>query len=188
MRVVLLGPPGVGKGTQGKRLAEEHGWPLISTGEMLREAVARGTPLGKQAKDLIEAGLLVPDDVISGLVRERTEEPDAHDGFVLDGYPRTVPQADSLDEMLLQRGLKLDSVVCLKVPEEELFKRLRLRQRQDDTDATVRRRLVVYREQTAPLIAYYGSKQRLREVPGSGSTEEVYRSLLEALGLNGRAV
>jgi adenylate kinase len=182
MRIVLLGPPGVGKGTQGQRLAGENGWPLISTGEMLRDAVAKQTPLGKQAQQLIEAGLLVSDDVMIGLVRERTRQDDARQGFVLDGFPRTVPQADALEDILRERGQTVNAVLCLTAPEDELVKRLSLRGRTDDTPDTVRRRLVVYREQTEPLIEYYRRNGRLREVNGVGSMDDVFRALMNALG------
>ncbi len=127
MQVVLLGPPGVGKGTQGRRLAGDRGWALISTGEMLRDAIARATPLGMAAKKLMDQGLLVPDDVMIGLVRERTLEPDAREGFLLDGFPRTVPQADALEAFLLERGRKLSVVVALTAPEDELIRRLSAR-------------------------------------------------------------
>lgn len=182
MRIVLLGPPGVGKGTQGQRLASEHGWPLISTGEMLRDAVARQTPLGMQAKATIEAGLLVGDDVMIGLVRERTAQQDAATGFVLDGFPRTVPQADALEDILRERSRTVNVVLCLTAPEEELVKRLSLRGRVDDTPETVRKRLGVYRDQTAPLIDYYRRNGKLREVNGVGALDEVYRALEAALG------
>ena len=214
MRVVLLGPPGVGKGTQGRRLAGGHGWALISTGEILREAASRGTPLGLEARRQVDAGLLVGDDVMIGLVRNRTAEADAREGFVLDGFPRTVPQADALDQVLGERGQRLDAVVCLTVPETELVKRLTSRrecpvckraynlisapprdgrhcddhpaaelvQRADDAEATVRRRLEVYRQQTAPLVDYYGASGRLRAVAGDGTMDEVHGRLVRALG------
>jgi len=213
MRVVLLGPPGVGKGTQGRRLANDRGRALISTGDMLRDAVARQTSLGKQAKQLMDEGKLVPDDVIVGLVRERTLEPDAVSGFVLDGFPRTVPQAVALDAMLAERSQKLDGVVLLAAPDEELVRRLssrwecpvcrrvyntltapsrdgrhcddhpgtELRQRADDTEATVRTRLRVYREQTAPLVDYYRASGRLWEVQGTGPLETVYAAVSRAV-------
>ena len=127
MQLVLLGPPGVGKGTQGRRLAGERGWALISTGEMLRDAIAKQTPLGAEAKKLMDQGLLVPDPVMIGLVRERTLEPDAREGFVLDGFPRTVPQADALDAILRERSCTLDKVVALTAPDEELVRRLSAR-------------------------------------------------------------
>ena len=213
MQVVLLGPPGVGKGTQGRRLAMDRGWALISTGEILRDAIARGTPLGIEARKRIDQGLLVPDDVMIGLVRERTLEPDAGKGFVLDGFPRTVLQADALDAILKERGRPLDVVVALTAPDEELVRRLSarwecpvcrrvynaisapsrdgrhcddhpeaaLRQRADDTAETVKRRLDVYREQTAPLVAYYHERGRLKEVGGTGPLEEVHGALVAAV-------
>lgn len=213
MRLVLLGPPGVGKGTQGRRLATDRGWALISTGEMLRDAVAKRTPLGKQAKQLMDAGQLVPDDVMIGLVKERTVEPDALGGFVLDGFPRTVPQADALRAMLAERKQELNVAVLLQAPDEELVRRLssrwecpecrrvynslsapakdgrhcddhpetELRQRADDTEATVRKRLDVYREQTAPLVNYYQRCGRLKEVKGIGALDEVYGALTRAV-------
>ena len=127
MRVVLLGPPGVGKGTQGRRIASDRGWPLISTGEVLRDAVSRGTELGKVADRIMAAGQLVPDDVMIGLVRERTLEPDAEGGFLLDGFPRTVPQAEALEALLTERGQAIDIALALSAPEEELVLRLTAR-------------------------------------------------------------
>ena len=127
MRVVLLGPPGVGKGTQGRRIATDRGWPLISTGEVLRDAVSRGTELGKVAGRIMAAGQLVPDDVMIGLVRERTLEPDAKGGFLLDGFPRTVPQAEALEALLTERGQAIDVALALSAPEEELVLRLTAR-------------------------------------------------------------
>ena len=214
MQLVLLGPPGVGKGTQGRRLASDRGWALISTGDMLRDAIAKQTPLGLAARKLMDQGLLVPDDVMIGLVRERTLEPDARQGFVLDGFPRTVPQADALDAILRERGRPLDKVVALTAPDDELVRRLsarwecpacrrvynalsapskdgrhcddhpetELRQRDDDTVETVRRRLEVYRAQTAPLVDYYGKRGRLVEVDGTGPLDRVHGALVAAVG------
>lgn len=219
MRLVLLGPPGVGKGTQGRRLAAACGWARISTGEILREAAARLTPLGLEAQRQMDEGLLVSDDVMIGLVRDRTAREDAGEGFVLDGFPRTVPQADALDRMLAERSQRLDAVLSLTAPEEELVRRLtgrlecpvckrtynvegvqprdgrhcddhreiELRQRADDTAETVRRRLEVYRQQTAPLVDYYAAGGRLREVPGTGAMDEVYEALRQAVGCVGPA-
>ena len=213
MRVILLGPPGVGKGTQGRRLANERGQALISTGDMLRDAVARQTPLGVQAKKLMDAGSLVPDDVIVGLVRERTLEEDAREGFVLDGFPRTVPQAEALDAMLAERSQSIEVAVLLTAPDEELVRRLssrwecpecrrvfntltapsqdgrhcddhpatELRQRADDTEATVRKRLEVYRNQTAPLVDWYKGQGKLKEVQGTGPLDDVYGALTRAV-------
>ena len=214
MRVVLLGPPGVGKGTQGRRLAWDRRWALISTGELLREAVSRGTPLGLEAQQIMDAGRLVSDALMIGLVRERTAATDAETGFVLDGFPRTVPQAEALDALLAGRGRTVDLVLALTAPEDELVNRLTARrecpvckraynlvsapprndsrcddhpdatliQRADDVEATIRRRLDVYREQTQPLVDYYRSHGRLAEVCGTGSTDEVYDRLRQALG------
>jgi len=213
MRLVLLGPPGVGKGTQGRRLAAERGWALISTGDMLRDAVAKRTPLGQQAKQLVDAGQLVPDGVMIGLVRERTLQADARGGFVLDGFPRTIPQADALGAMLAERSLELNVAVLMQAPDEEIVRRLssrwecpvcrrvynslsapakdgrhcddhpetELRQRADDTEATVRRRLQVYREQTAPLVDYYRKHGCLKEVKSIGALEDVYGALSQAV-------
>ncbi len=213
MRIVLLGPPGVGKGTQGRRLATERGRALISTGDMLRDAVAKKTPLGLQAKQLMDEGKLVSDELIVGLVRERSLESDAKDGFVLDGFPRTVPQAVALDAMLAERSIKLDGVVLLTAPDDELVRRLssrwecpvcrrvynaqtapskdgrhcddhpetELRQRADDAVETVKKRLEVYQSQTAPLVDFYRSGGRLKEVQGMGPLDEVYAALSSAV-------
>jgi adenylate kinase len=213
VKVVLLGPPGVGKGTQGRRLAEQQGWALISTGEMLREAVRHGTPVGIDARRQMDAGLLVNDGTMIRLVRERIAESDAAKGFVLDGFPRTVPQADALDALLAESGRKLDVVLSLTATEDELVKRLSARrecpvckraynldsapprdgrhcddhpgveliQRVDDRPETIRKRFAVYREQTAPLIDYYGRSGRLLEVRGAGTMDEVFRSLRAGL-------
>jgi adenylate kinase len=213
--LVLLGPPGVGKGTQGRRLANGHGWALISTGEMLREAAARRTPLGIEAQRLMDAGQLVGDEVMIGLVKERTGQPDAAAGYVLDGFPRTVPQADALDAMLEERGQTLDVAVSLAASQDELVRRMsarrecpvckraynlvsapprdgrhcddhpaaELRQRADDAPETVNRRLEVYARETAPLLEYYRTRARLREVAGLGTMDEVYALLARALGV-----
>jgi adenylate kinase len=213
MQVVLLGPPGVGKGTQGRRLASDRGWALISTGDILRDAIARGTPLGVEAKKLIDQGLLVPDPVMIGLVRERTLEADAREGFVLDGFPRTIPQANALDAILQERGRPLRVAVALTAPDEELVRRLSARwecpvcrrvynaisapsrdgrhcddhpeavlhQRADDTVETVKRRLEVYRKQTAPLVDHYRAQGKLQEVVGTGSLDQVYGALVAAV-------
>ncbi len=218
MRLVLLGPPGVGKGTQGRRLAAGCGWALVSTGEMLREAAARGTPLGLEARRQMDAGLLVADEVMIGLVRERIGEADARRGFVLDGFPRTVPQAVALDRILEERGERLDAVVSLAVEEDELVRRLagrrecpvckraynvegapsrdgrhcddhpavELRQRADDAEASVRRRFEEYRSKTEPLVGYYARAERLREVSGAGSVDEVFGAIRLALGCAAR--
>ncbi len=165
MRLVLLGPPGAGKGTQAQRLVAKHGLVQLSTGEMLRAACEAGTPIGLRAKEMMARGELVPDDVVVAIVSERIDEPDAHNGFILDGFPRTVPQAHALDRILREKDLKLDAVIELKVDEGVLLKRIKKRiaemkarreaLREDDDPEVLHRRLLAYRDQTAPLVAYY---------------------------------
>ena len=177
MRVVFLGPPGSGKGTQAKLLAKRLGVPAISTGDMLREAVRRETALGRRAKAIMEAGELVPDDVVIGLIRERMAAPDAAAGFLLDGFPRTIAQAEALGRLLEEGGAPLDLVVNLAVPEKTLLDRLLGRAgeegRSDDRPDTIRERLRVYAEKTAPLVAFYERSGLLTHVDGFGSVEDV---------------
>jgi len=177
MHVVFLGPPGSGKGTQAKLLAERLGVPAISTGDMLRDAVRRGTPLGRRAQAIMEAGELVPDDLVISLVRERTALPDARNGFLLDGFPRTIEQAKALERILEGNAASVDGVINLFVPEgtlvERLLGRAALEGRSDDRRETVAERLRVYREKTAPLVEYYRGLGLLYDVDGSGSVEEV---------------
>jgi len=177
MRAIFLGPPGSGKGTQAKLLAERMAVPAISTGDMLREAVRLKTPLGRRAKSIMEAGELVSDDVVIGLIRERIALPDARGGFLLDGFPRTIEQAVALDRLLEGNGEALDAVINLLVPEgvlvERMVGRASLEGRADDRPETVRERLRVYREKTAPLVDHYGARGLLIDVDGSGSIEEV---------------
>jgi adenylate kinase len=191
MRVILLGPPGAGKGTQSQRLVDEHGIVQLSTGDMLRAAIAAGTPVGLQAKDIMASGALVPDDVVVKIISERMDEPDAKNGFVLDGFPRTVAQAEALDRLLAEKGLSLDGVIEIRVDEGILLDRIanRLREMQgrgeptrpDDNPEVFRRRLVAYREQTAPLIGYYRGKGTLRSVDGMADIGEVSRAIGAAL-------
>ena len=183
MRLVLLGPPGAGKGTQAQRLVAKHGLLQLSTGDMLRAAVEAGTPVGLRAKEMMARGELCPDEVVVAIVSERIDAPDAHNGFILDGFPRTVPQAHALDRMLKQKGLELDAVVELKVDEGVLLKRIKKRiaemkargeaLREDDDPEVLRRRLLAYRDQTAPLVAYYQLQSVLRSVDGMASIPDV---------------
>src|SRR5437667_5510567 len=168
MRLILLGPPGSGKGTQAQRLVHKHGIVQLSTGEMLRAAVAAETPVGLKAKDVMASGGLVPDDIVIGIISDRVEEPDAAKGFILDGFPRTVPQAEALDRMLDAKDMELDAVIELKVDEGQLLKRIEKRiaemqergepVRADDNPETLKKRIAAYRVQTAPLTDYYAKK------------------------------
>jgi adenylate kinase len=176
MRLILLGPPGAGKGTQAQRLVAKHDIVQLSTGDMLRAAVKAGTPVGLRVKEIIERGELCPDDLVVEIVADRIDEPDARNGFVLDGFPRTVPQAHALDRMLRGKGLKLDAVIELKVDEDALLRRIERRiaetrargepLRADDNPDVLRRRLLAYRDQTAPLTTYYRLQSVLRSVDG----------------------
>ena len=186
IKVVFLGPPGAGKGTQAVRLAEKYKVPHISTGDILRAAVKEGTELGKLAKSYMDKGELVPDDVIIGIIKERLSQADVKEkGFILDGFPRTLAQAESLDAMLEELKMPLDKVIYLNVNDEEIVKRLLARGRADDTEEVIRNRLEVYRKQTAPLIDYYSTKGLLVEINGIGDIEEITRNIEESLGLNG---
>jgi len=191
MRVIFLGPPGCGKGTQAKLLGERLGVPAISTGDMLREAVRRGTPLGLRAKSIMEAGELVPDDVVIGLIQERIGAPDARQGFLLDGFPRTVEQARALDRLLAGNGVSLDTVLNLLVPETTLVERMLSRAakegRSDDRPETVSERLRVYREKTAPLVDHYRALGVLSDIEGSGEIAEIAGRIDHALAESARA-
>ena len=191
MRVILLGPPGAGKGTQAQRLVSKYGIVQLSTGEMLRAAVAAGTPVGLRAKERMERGELVPDEVVVAIIADRIGQPDAARGFVLDGFPRTVPQAEALDHLLAERGIELDAVLELKVDEGILLDRIEQRAaeaiargdavRSDDNADVLRGRLAAYRAQTAPLVDYYAAKGALRGVDGMAPVDEVAASLDAAL-------
>jgi len=181
VRVVLLGPPGAGKGTQAVRLSEKLGIPQISTGDLFRKHISEGTELGLEAKRYLDAGDLVPAELTNRLVEDRIDQPDAAAGFILDGYPRSVAQAEALDEMLRRRGLQLDVVLEFQVAEDELFTRLKGRGRADDTDEVIRNRMQVYREETYPLLEYYRDRN-LQTIDAVGSLDEVFERALRALG------
>ena len=185
MRLVLLGAPGSGKGTQAARLKADLGVPHISTGDMLRAAVAAGTPLGLKAKAVMDAGQLVSDDILLGMLEERLAQPDAKAGFILDGYPRNLAQADALDHLLAKLGQPLDAVVKLEVPNQAIIGRCEIRYkaegRADDNPDTVRKRLAIYAEQTAPVADFYAGRGKLQVVDGVGELAEVTARIERAL-------
>ncbi len=213
MNLILLGPPGSGKGTQAKLLLEKYKVPQISTGDILRKAIAAGTPLGKQAKPLMDAGKLVPDELVVGIVEDRLKESDCIGGYVLDGFPRTIPQAEALEAMLTKNGKKIDRVISLEVKDEIIVDRMggrlscpkdgsvfhktanppkkagvcdacgaALTQRPDDAPETVKRRLVEYAKNTAPLIAFYEQKGVLARIDGMARTDAVFGAITKAVG------
>ncbi len=180
MRLILLGPPGAGKGTQAERIAKRFGTCQLSTGDMLREAVDAETPVGLKAKDIMDRGELVPDEIVVGIISERLDQSDCRQGFVLDGFPRTVSQAEALDTLLMEKGLKLDAVVELAVDEGILIDRIEKRAREsadaprsDDNADALKKRVEVYRAQTEPLITYYEREGLLRRVDGMAEIDRV---------------
>ena len=195
MRLILLGPPGAGKGTQAQRLVHKHGIIQLSTGEMLRAAVAAGTPIGLQAKDIMASGALVPDEIVIGIISDRIDQPDMKNGFILDGFPRTVPQAEALDELLKKKHMKLDAVVELRVNESALLNRVETRVaemrargeevRIDDTPEVLSKRLASYRSLTEPLIHYYSERRKLLTVDGMMTIEHVTREINRILAAIG---
>jgi adenylate kinase len=185
MRLILMGPPGAGKGTQAKVVADHFGVPAISTGDIFRFNVSEGTELGVKAKQYMDAGEYVPDEITNLMVRNRIDEPDAEPGFLLDGYPRTLSQVEELDGMIKFTGHELDAVVVLTVDSEELVSRLLARAetdgRSDDTEDVIRRRQEVYAEQTEPLIDVYRDRNLLIEVDGMGEVDDVTKRIFDAL-------
>lgn len=192
MRLVLLGPPGAGKGTQSARLVERLGVPQLSTGDMLRAAVAAGTPIGLKAKALMDAGQLVPDEVVIGIIDQRIDAPDCARGFILDGFPRTVAQAEALRELLARKSMGLDAVVELVVDENALVDRMRRRVaeslaagkevRADDNPESFKTRLEAYRAQTAPVSQHYGARGELKQVDGMMTIDEVSAAIQKSIG------
>ncbi|HLX18400.1 MAG TPA: adenylate kinase [Bradyrhizobium sp.] len=195
MRLILLGPPGAGKGTQAQRLIDRYGIVQLSTGEMLRAAVAAQTAVGLKAKDIMASGSLVPDEIVIGIISDRLDQPDAKKGFILDGFPRTVPQAEALDELLKMKRLKLDAVIELRVNESALLARVETRVaemrargeevRVDDTPEVLTKRLASYRALTEPLIHYYSERRKLLTVDGMMTIEHVTREINRILAAIG---
>jgi adenylate kinase len=185
MNIILLGPPGAGKGTQAKVLVENHGVVQLSTGDMLRAAVASGSELGRQAKAVMDAGKLMPDEIMVEIISARIAEPDCTNGFILDGFPRTTAQADALDKMLEENGLPLDLVIEIAVNDAALIDRINARvaetpeaeRRDDDNAETLKHRLDVYHEQTAPILPYYEARGMLKRVDGMQSIDEVSKQI-----------
>lgn len=180
-RIVFLGPPNSGKGTQAARLAESLGIPAISTGDMLRAAVASGSRLGARVKDVLASGQLVDDELMAEVIRDRLAGDDAAAGFLLDGYPRTLPQADTLEQILDERGDEIDHVVLIDAPTDVLVERALERGREDDREDVIRERLDVYRRQTEPLVDIYGDRGLLRRIDGNRSIAEVEREILSVV-------
>lgn len=184
MRLLLMGPPGAGKGTQAAMLAEHFGIPAISTGDIFRTNVSQATPLGLEAKRYLDAGEYVPDEITNGMVRDRLDEPDAGNGFLLDGYPRTLAQTEQLDEMLEFTGHKLNAVISFLIDDDEVVKRLlqraQIEGRTDDTEPVIRRRQQIYLEQTKPLIDAYDERGLLVEIDGLGEVDEITKRILDA--------
>jgi adenylate kinase len=186
MDILLMGPPGAGKGTQGALLAEALGLPKFATGDLLRDAVKRGTPLGLQAKAVMEAGHLVSDDIILGVVRDELAKPEAANGVIFDGVVRTIPQAEGMERILTEKGRAMDAVLFFDVTDEEILARLDRRRtvehRADDDPAAIATRLQAYREQTAPLLAWYEARRPIKRIPAVGTVDAIAARVRQALG------
>jgi adenylate kinase len=186
MDILLMGPPGAGKGTQGALLAEARGVPKFATGDLLRDAVKRGTPLGLQAKELMEAGHLVSDDVILGIVRDELSKPSARKGVIFDGVVRTIPQAEGVERILAEQGRRMGAVLFFDVSDAEILSRLAKRreieQRADDDPEAVATRLRAYRQQTAPVLDWYEARNLVHHIPAAGSVQEIADRVRQALG------
>ncbi|HZB28061.1 MAG TPA: adenylate kinase [Gemmatimonadales bacterium] len=186
MDILLMGPPGAGKGTQGALLSKTRGLPKFATGDLLRDAVKRGTPLGQRAKAVMEAGHLVSDDIIMGIVREELARPEASKGVIFDGVVRTVPQAEGVEQLLAERGRRMDAVLFFDVSDDEIMARLAKRrtieQRADDDPAAVATRLSAYRKQTAPVLDWYERRNLLRRIPAVGTVQEIAQRVRQVLG------
>ncbi len=181
MVLVLFGAPGVGKGTQAQLLTERYGIPTLSTGEAFRQAIREGSPLGQQVRSYVDNGLLVPDELVTAIVEQALSAPTYQNGCILDGFPRTLPQAQALDELLARSGRRVDLVINLIVAEDEIVRRLLSRGRPDDTETVIRQRLRVYSEQTQPVLDYYAEQGKLVSVDGNADIETVHRRILEAV-------
>ncbi|MBO0769823.1 MAG: adenylate kinase [Actinobacteria bacterium] len=192
MRIVLLGPPGAGKGTQAARISDRYAVPVLATGDVLKAQIEAATPLGQEAAAYVSMGELVPDGVVTAMVRDRLIQSDCAGGFILDGYPRTLPQAESLTEMLTECGQQLDAVVELQVDAAEVLARIRLRavaqDRRDDDEQTARHRLRVFAAETAPLREFYSERGLLVSVPGTGPAEQVTQRIITALERRRRVI